>query len=96
MNSSVNGRSIKAVTVPEAMKSRTCSKPRSWLAKEPTDSGRCAIFKPSTRSSRVADNATSMRALASSTKRLRSERSQRSAHSTSTMPMARAHRVSIA
>ena len=38
--SSVKGRSISAVTVPEAMKSRTCSKPRSWLAKAPTDSGR--------------------------------------------------------
>ena len=51
---------------------------------------------PSTRSIRVAEICTSMRALASSTKWLRSERMKRSAQSTRAMPTASAHSVSIA
>jgi hypothetical protein len=84
------------VTVPDAMKSRTCSKPRRLAANEPTASGRCSSRMPSTRSISVAEICTSMRALASSTKRPRSVRRNRSAHSTSTTPIASAHSVSTA
>ena len=73
-NSSANGRSISVVTVLDAMKSRTCSKPRRLDANEPTDSGLFSSRMPSTRSISRADSSTSMRALASSTKRLRSLR----------------------
>ena len=58
MNRAANGRSISAVTVVEAMKSRTCSKPRRLLANEPTDSGRLASFMPSTRSISRAESVT--------------------------------------
>jgi len=95
-NSSANGRSTSAVTVLDAMTSRTCSKPRRLEANEPTDSGRFSSRMPSTRSSSAAEMRTSMRALASSTKRLRSLRMSRSAPSTSTMPIASAHSVSMA
>ena len=94
--SAAKGRSISAVTVEAAMKSRTCSKPRRLAANEPTDSGRCSSRRPSTRSISAAESWTSMRALASSTKRLRSERIHQSAHSTSPMPMASAQSVSTA
>jgi len=74
MKISAKGRSIIAVTVEEAMKSRTVSKPRRLAAKEPTDCGRCSSRMPSTRSISEEESCTSMRALASSTKWLRSER----------------------
>ena len=94
--SSAKGRSISAVTVLDAMKSRTCSKPRRLDANEPTDSGRASSRMPSTFSISVAEIFTSMRALASSTKWLRSSRMNRSAPSTTATPMASAQSVSTA
>ncbi len=94
--SRAKGRSISAVTVPEAMKSRTCSKPRRLAANEPTEAGRFSRRMPSTRSISVAEICTSIRALASSTKWLRSSLMNRSLPSTRTTPMASTHRVSVA
>jgi hypothetical protein len=69
-NSSAKGRSISAVTVDEAMKSRTCSKPRRLAGERAHRLGPVASAGQH-RSISVAESCTSMRALASSTKRLR-------------------------
>ena len=84
------------MTVLEVMTSRTCSKPRRFCENEPTDSGRFSSRMPSTRSISVAEIFTSMRALASSTKRLRSLRISRSLPMISSTPIASAHSVSNA
>ncbi len=72
--SRVKGRSIRAVTVAEAMKSRTVSKERRFAAKEPTEAGRLASRMPSTRSMIRAESLRSMRELARSTKWPRNRR----------------------
>jgi hypothetical protein len=56
------GQSISAVTVAEAMKSRTDSNERRLAAKEPTEAGRSAMRMPSTRSMIRAESLWSMRA----------------------------------
>ena len=73
-NSSAKGRSIRVVTVAEAMKSRTVSNERKLAAKAPTEAGRCAMRMPSTRSMIMADSFRSMRELARSTKWPRNRR----------------------
>ncbi len=65
--SSTKGRSIRVVTVAEAMKSRTPSKARRLAAKEPTEAGRASMRRPSTRSMMRAESCTSMRLPALST-----------------------------
>jgi len=47
---SANGKSMKAVTVAEVMKSRIVSNDRRLAANEPADSGRFSSRRPSTRS----------------------------------------------
>ena len=47
---SANGRSMKAVTVAEVMKSRMVSNERRLAAKDPADTGRFSRRRPSTRS----------------------------------------------
>ena len=66
--SRANGKSMKAVTVAELMKSRTDSKARRLEANEPADSGRTSMRRSSTFSMMVADKRTSARAPARSTK----------------------------
>ena len=67
-NSSANGRSMKAVTVAEVMKSRTTSKERKFDENEPTAAGRASMRSPSTRSMICAESCRSMRAPARSMK----------------------------
>jgi len=66
--SSAKGKSISAVIVAEAMKSRTDSNERRFEANEPTEAGRPSSLMPSTRSMMSAESLTSMRALARSMK----------------------------
>ena len=48
MNTTAKSRSVTETTVPEVKNSRTESKSRIWLARMPTEAGRCAIFTEST------------------------------------------------
>ncbi len=93
---SAKGRSMKATTVAEPMKSRTDSKARRLEAKEPAEAGRCSMRMPSTRSMMKADSLTSARLLARSTKRLRMTLSIRSPSTMMKIPAESTHRVSKA
>ena len=48
MKKTANSRSVTETTVPEVKNSRTESKSRIWLARMPTEGGRCAILTEST------------------------------------------------
>ena len=93
---SAKGKSISAVTVAEAMKSRTDSNERRLDAKEPTDAGLASRRIPSTRSMISAESFTSMRALARSMKCPRRRRIMKSMPNTSSRPRASIHKVSVA
>jgi len=95
-NMRANGRSMKATTVAEPMKSRTDSKARRLEAKEPADTGLCSMRVPSTRSMMYAESLTSARLLARSTNLPRKVRSTRSPIRMSSRPSASTQRVSNA
>ena len=90
------GKSMSAVTVEEAMKSRTDSNERRLEAKEPTEAGLLMSCMPSTRSMIVPESLTSTRALARSMKCPRRRRIMKSMANTSSTPSASTHRVSVA
>ncbi len=95
-NISTKGRSTSATTVAEPMKARTDSKDCRVAAKEPVEAGRASMRSPSTRAMIDDDSLTSARLAARSTKALRIRRSARSKQSTTKMPMASTHSVSVA
>ena len=90
------GKSISAVTVAEAMKSRTDSNERRFEANEPTEAGLASSRMPSTRSMIKAESLTSMRALARSMKCPRRRRIMKSMPTTKSTPSASIHSVSVA
>ena len=67
-NRKANGRSMRAVTEAEVMKSRTDSKERRLAEKAPTAAGRASMRTPRTRSMILAESCMSIRALARSMK----------------------------
>ena len=95
-NTNTKGMSTRVVIVAEATNSRTDSNARKLAANEPTEAGRSAMPKPSTRSMIRADSVTSMRLPAVSRMYDRRIRNSVSNSIIRNTPMASTHKVSSA
>ncbi len=87
MNRTANSRSVTETTVPEVKNSRTESKSRIWLARMPTEAGRCANFTESTCSKMLAAMMTSSFLPVMSMMRLRTMRMTKSKTTAIPMPI---------